>query len=83
MADGYGYTEGGSQSKQKLTVNVTVKDNAWCAEQLRAKVGGHLTNKFKVKSTLNKGLNDQIICTQGELVTSAINIGEKVYAVSN
>ena len=82
VADGYGYTEGGTQSDYKLTVNVTVRDNAWCADQLRANFSRHLINKAKLKTFLYNGLNDQIICTRGELTNSAINIGEKVYGVS-
>ena len=82
IAEGYGYTEGGTTSNIKRTVNVTVKDNAWCADQLRANFSRHLLNKAILKSNLYNGLNDQIICTQGELTNSAINIGEQVYGVS-
>ena len=76
MADGSGYWEGLVYRK----VNLTIKDNAWCADQLRANFSRHLLNKAILKSNLYNGLNDQIICTQGESTNSAI--GEKVYDVS-
>ena len=83
-AEGYGGTEAGTVSEYKLTVNLTVKDNAWCAEQLRVNFRRHLTNKAKLRSTLFNGLNDQLICTRGdELIDSAIKIGEKVHGVSD
>ena len=72
-ASGYGYTEAGSVSSYLIEANMTVKDNGWCAEQLRANFSTHRTNKKKLQTFLHKGLNDQLICTRGEtLINSTI-----------
>ena len=82
-AEGHGTTETGALSKVGLTTNVTVMDNAWCAGKLRELFGKHLINKQKLKNTLSKGLNDQLLCTQGTLVNSSLIIGKEVYQVSS
>merc|ERR1712012_11001 len=65
-AAGYGQTETGYVNNFTLTANMTIKDNGWCAEELRAKFGKHLTNRRKLINNLPNGINDQILCTRGE-----------------
>ena len=83
-AKGYGTTEAGKENDFQITANMTIKDNGWCAEQLRANFSRHLTNKRKLQTNLHNGLNDQIICTRGEkLVDSIVKNGTKAYGVSD
>ena len=81
VTEGYGYTETGQQSKLKIENTLTIRDNAWCAEQLRANFSKHLINRVKIKDNLSDGLNEQIICARGELAKSVFT-GEEGYKVS-
>ena len=81
VTEGYGYTETGNQSKLLLENTLTIRDNAWCAEQLRANFSKHLINRRKIKNNLSDGLNEQIICARGELAKSVFT-GEEGYKVS-
>ena len=82
VTEGYGYTETGQQSKLKIENTLTIRDNAWCAEQLRANFSKHLINRRKIKNNLSDGLNEQIICARGELAKSVFT-GEEGYKVSD
>ena len=66
VADGTGYTEAGSQSKAIRQTDLTIKNNTWCAEELKARFGKHLINRAKIRNYLPHGVNKKIICARGE-----------------
>lgn len=62
---GYGYTEESQTSNDLLESMVTVIDNKECASLMSQKTSKRFDARTQLKLTLNKGLNEQLLCTLG------------------
>merc|ERR1712117_377738 len=69
--EGYGYTSEGTPSEILKKESVSIIANDFCADMLRSNNSRHLINKRRIKTSLNRGLTDGIICTVGKYDESA------------
>ena len=56
----------GSTTKTLRNESVTIIANDLCDDILKANNTKHLINKAKLKGTLSKGANEEIVCTMGK-----------------
>ncbi len=65
-SEGYGQTENGTTSDVLLTVNITLISNEMCKHILKLNASRRADLRAKLFNSLQKGLNDQIVCSMGE-----------------
>ncbi len=65
-SEGYGQTETGTTSNKLLTVNVTLISNEMCKSILNVNTSRRADLRARLYHSLQKGLNDQIVCSMGE-----------------
>lgn len=64
--DGYGYTAEGKDSETVKKEPVTIVANDLCEDIIKANNSIRLINKAKMKTLLNKGVSNDLLCTMGK-----------------